>query len=71
MMLVVPNGRVKLLNALPFAPADLRRMSLAEAWNAYRQAWKTDEVRDFIARCPTDPSLLRQANETWYLRETV
>ncbi|PPQ29593.1 radical SAM protein [Rhodopila globiformis] len=71
MMLVVPNGRVKLLNALPFAPGDLRRMTLAEAWDAYRQAWKTDEVRDFIARCQADPNLLRHANETWYLRETV
>ena len=28
MLLVVPNGKVKLLNALPFAPADLRRDSL-------------------------------------------
>src|SRR6185295_2090525 len=27
MLLVVPNGKVKLLNALPFAPADLRRDS--------------------------------------------
>ncbi len=36
MLLVVPNGKVKLLNALPFAPADLRRHSVAEAWDAYR-----------------------------------
>ena len=28
MLLVVPNGKVKLLNALPFAPADLRRQTL-------------------------------------------
>jgi hypothetical protein len=27
MLLVVPNGKVKLLNALPFAPADLRRVT--------------------------------------------
>ena len=30
MLLVVPNGKVKLLNALPFAPADLRHDSLAD-----------------------------------------
>jgi MoaA/NifB/PqqE/SkfB family radical SAM enzyme len=36
MLLVVPNGKVKLLNALPFAPADLRRDSLEDAWRAYR-----------------------------------
>jgi MoaA/NifB/PqqE/SkfB family radical SAM enzyme len=31
MLLVVPNGKVKLLNALPFAPADLRRDSIPQA----------------------------------------
>jgi MoaA/NifB/PqqE/SkfB family radical SAM enzyme len=65
MLLVVPNGKVKLLNALPFAPADLRRDSIEEAWNAYRLAWRSPEVSDFVARCAADPSLLRHANETW------
>lgn len=65
MLLVVPNGKVKLLNALPFAPADLRRDSLEHAWQAYRDAWRSREVRDFIAACRTDPGLLRHANETW------
>jgi len=65
MLLVVPNGCVKLLNALPFAPADLRRDSLEQAWDAYRTAWRSDEVREFVARCRADPGLLRHANETW------
>jgi MoaA/NifB/PqqE/SkfB family radical SAM enzyme len=65
MLLVVPNGKVKILNALPFAPADLRRDSLEQAWQAYRDAWRSPEVRDFIAACRTDPGLLRHANETW------
>lgn len=65
MLLVVPNGKVKLLNALPFAPADLRRDSLEQAWQAYRDAWRSPEVREFIARCRRDPRLLRHANETW------
>jgi MoaA/NifB/PqqE/SkfB family radical SAM enzyme len=65
MLLVVPNGRVKLLNALPFAPADLRRDSLEEAWEAYRRTWHTQEVKDFIEACRSDPALLRHANETW------
>jgi MoaA/NifB/PqqE/SkfB family radical SAM enzyme len=65
MMLVVPNGKVKLLNALPFAPADLRRDSIAKAWRAYRDAWRSREVRAFIERCTADPGLLRHANETW------
>ncbi len=65
MLLMVPNGRVKLLNALPFSPADLRRDSLAQAWTAYQQAWHADEVREFAARCRSEPHLLAYANETW------
>jgi hypothetical protein len=65
MPLVVPNGRVKLLNALPFAPADLRRDSIEQAWNAYRDAWRSPEVRDFAARCRGNPALHAHANETW------
>jgi MoaA/NifB/PqqE/SkfB family radical SAM enzyme len=69
MVLVVPNGRVKLLNALPFAPGDLRRMSLAQAWEAYRAAWRTPRVADFIARCARTPSWLMHANECWDMPE--
>jgi MoaA/NifB/PqqE/SkfB family radical SAM enzyme len=68
MLLVVPNGRVKLLNALPFAPADLKHDTLAQAWHAYRTAWRTQEVRDFITTCQSDPGLLRHANETWTMQ---
>jgi MoaA/NifB/PqqE/SkfB family radical SAM enzyme len=71
MLLVVPNGKVKLLNALPFAPADLRRDTLHDAWHAYRDAWRTEEVRDFVMRCRGEPVLLRHANETWALQPSV
>ena len=53
------------LNALPFAPADLRHESLELAWLAYRAAWRSPEVRAFITQCRADPRLLRHANETW------
>jgi MoaA/NifB/PqqE/SkfB family radical SAM enzyme len=65
MLLVVPNGKVKLLNALPFAPADLRRESIEQAWNAYRESWRSPRVREFVQRCRSEPALLRHANETW------
>jgi MoaA/NifB/PqqE/SkfB family radical SAM enzyme len=68
MLLIVPNGKVKLLNALPFAPADLRRDSLDTAWQSYCAAWRTSEVRDFVTRCRDNPALLHHANETWPLR---
>ena len=68
MLLVVPDGKVKLLNALPFAAADLRRDSLAHAWDAYRAAWRSAEVREFVGRCRSEPALLGHANETWPMR---
>ena len=71
MLLVVPNGKVKLLNALPFAPADLRRDSLPRAWQAYLAAWRASEVRDFVTACRADPRLLRHANETWPVGELL
>jgi MoaA/NifB/PqqE/SkfB family radical SAM enzyme len=67
MLLVVPNGKVKLLNALPFAPADLRRDSLEDAWRAYRDAWRAPAVRKFVSRCRDNPALLGHANETWVM----
>jgi MoaA/NifB/PqqE/SkfB family radical SAM enzyme len=67
MILVVPDGKVKLLNALPFAAADLRKVSLASAWEMAKSAWSSPEVRDFILRAQTDRSLLAHANECWSL----
>ena len=67
MVLVVPNGRAKLLNALPFAVADLKTEPLKTAWPKVGAAWKSKEVQDFVARAQTDASLLRHANECWDL----
>ena len=67
MLLVVPNGAVKLLNALPFVVADLRRDSLEGAWRAYLAGWRSQEVRTFVAACRARPELLRHANELWPL----
>jgi len=67
MLLIVPNGSVKLLNALPFVVADVRRDSLAHAWQAYRDGWKAQEVRRFVSACRSRPALLGHANECWPL----
>lgn len=65
MLLIVPNGQVKLLNALPFVVADLRRDSVQNAWDAYRKGWRAETVRAFVSGCRADPRRLRHANETW------
>jgi MoaA/NifB/PqqE/SkfB family radical SAM enzyme len=71
MLLVVPNGMVKLMNALPFVAANLQRDDISEAWDAYRRAWRSPEVAEFVLACRSDPKLLRHANETWPLKSAA
>ena len=65
-LLVLPNGWVKVAAALPQICADLRHATLAEAWEAYRNAWRSDTVRSAVGRAAADPSRHAQAN-TWQL----
>lgn len=67
MVLVVPDGKVKLLNALPFAGGDLKKQTLAEAWQGVQKAWKDKRVSDFVKKAQTDAGLLRHANECWMI----
>ena len=48
LLIVLPNGLVKLINALPFICGDLRRQSLAEIWGNFQRAWQ-----DPRSRCST------------------
>lgn len=61
-MLVLPNGWVKVAAALPHICADLRRESLAEAWDAYRGAWRDEAVRQAIRSAIGDELRHAEAN---------
>lgn len=63
-LLVLPNGAVKVSAALPHVCADLRRQSLAEAWQAYRLAWRSDAVLESIA-CAIDDEASHAAATAW------
>jgi len=65
MLLVVPNGMVKLMNALPFVAGNLLWDTVPQAWEAYRRAWQSPEVSEFVLACRSNPTLLAHANETW------
>ena len=66
MLLVVPNGKVKLLNALPFAPADLRRDSLDAGVAGLPGGVARDpKCASSSPSAATQPALLGHANETW------
>jgi len=68
-LLVLPNGWVKVAAALPHICADLRRESLAEAWAAYRSAWRDEAVLAGIRRAIGDE--LQHADANNWRRLTV
>ena len=61
-LLVLPNGWVKVAAALPDICADLRRKSLAEAWDAYRSAWRSTAVTEAVRRAVGDETRHAEAN---------
>lgn len=62
-VLVIPNGKVKLIGPLPFICGDLKKQSLAQVWEAYKKAWRNPEVIEFAKKVITDPKLLAKSNE--------
>jgi MoaA/NifB/PqqE/SkfB family radical SAM enzyme len=61
-VLVIPNGKVKLIGPLPFICGDLKKQSLAEIWHDYQKAWRNPEVIQFTKKVIADPNLLSQSN---------
>jgi len=61
-LLVLPNGWVKVAAALPYVCADLRRKTLAQAWEAYCDAWRNTAVATAVRRAVLDESSHAKAN---------
>ena len=66
-LLLLPNGTVKVAAALPHICADLRRQSLAQAWDAYRRAWKDPAFAAALSRASADDAHHARANAWQYL----
>lgn len=62
-LLIIPNGKAKLIGPLPFICGDLRKNSLSEIWQKYKQAWKNPEVISFTKEVINNPELLKEANK--------
>lgn len=56
LLIVLPNGLVKILNALPFVCGDFRRESLLEIWARFKRGWQDERVKNFIAELASDPN---------------
>jgi len=63
LLIVLPNGLVKLINALPFICGDLRTESLSQVWNNFRRAWQDPRVATFVDELATDPGRTRTLHE--------
>lgn len=61
-LLILPDGRVKVAAPLPFVCADLRKVSLTDAWREYKAAWQHPEVRSGLRRLIAEPMSSAQAN---------
>ena len=67
LLIVLPNGLVKLINALPFVCGDLRRQSIQEIWANFQKAWRDPRVAQFIDDLAVDPSRTADLHKWVYL----
>jgi MoaA/NifB/PqqE/SkfB family radical SAM enzyme len=67
LLIVLPNGLVKLINALPFVCGDFRRQTLPEIWANFRRAWHDPRVAQFVTDLAVDPGRTRTLHQWVYL----
>ncbi len=63
LFIVLPNGKVKLINALPFLCGDLRSQKLGQVWNNFQKAWKDPQVAQFIDSLEKDPEVISRLHK--------
>lgn len=67
LLIVLPNGLVKLINALPFVCGDLRRQSLEQVWANFQRAWADPRVAEFVEDLAVDPRKTAALHKWVYL----
>ena len=63
LFIILPNGQVKLINALPFTCGDLRSQSLGRVWANFQNAWKNPQVARFIEQLAVDPNIVSRLHQ--------
>ncbi|MGQ9469159.1 MAG: radical SAM protein [Nitrososphaerales archaeon] len=61
-VLVMANGKVKLIGSMPFVCGHVRKHRLNEIWERYKKSWKRPEVAEYVRSVLEKPSLLAEAN---------
>jgi len=67
LLIVLPNGLVKLINALPFVCGDLRQQTLGEIWARFQGAWQDPRVAQFVDDLARDPRKTAALHQWVYL----
>ena len=67
LLIVLPNGLVKLINALPFVCGDFRKQTLPEIWANFRRAWRDPRVARFVDELAADPGATRTLHQWIHL----
>ena len=67
LLIVLPNGLVKLINALPFVCGDLRKQTLGEIWGRFQRAWQDPRVSQFVEDLAKDPRKTATLHQWVYL----
>jgi MoaA/NifB/PqqE/SkfB family radical SAM enzyme len=67
LFIVLPNGLVKLINALPFICGDMRKDSAMDIWKNFQTAWKDPKVSKFVEDMATDSKLTSALHKWVYL----
>lgn len=62
-LLVLPNGKVKLIGPLPFICGDLKKHTLKHIWGRYKKAWKNPRVIKYTKNVISNPKLLAESNK--------
>ncbi len=63
LFIILPNGLVKLINALPFICGDLRTQTIGEVWGNFQRAWRDPRVAEFVDDLARDPGRTRALHE--------
>ncbi len=67
LFIVLPNGLVKLINALPFVCGDFRKDKVDAIWRNFQLAWKKPEVAKFVSDMAEEPKLTSALHKWVYL----
>ena len=63
LFIILPNGKVKLINALPFTCGDLRGQKLGQVWANFQLAWKNEKVAQFVDQLAVDPDIVSRLHQ--------